>query len=82
MEASRCPNFKVCRLVTIEGFFGDDTKRKDYIDKWCTTGEKNWSACKRYLTKKELDFCPDFVLPDTVLSIDEIIDKFDELNTQ
>jgi len=37
-------------------------------------------SCKRLIAKNTLDFCPDFVLPATPLSVDEIIDKFDEEN--
>jgi len=81
MSASECPNFEICKLVTTEGFSGDEARRKAYIDAWCTTGEKNWSSCTRYITKAALNFCPDFVMPDTALSPDEIIDKFDELNS-
>jgi hypothetical protein len=41
---------------------------------------KNWISCKRLTTKQELNFCPDFVLPDTDLTSDKIIDKFDNEN--
>ena len=81
MEALKCPNFEICKLVTIEGFSGDEKRRQKYMTTYCTTSEKNWAACKRYITKAELNFCPDFVLPDTMLSPDEIIDRFDELNS-
>ena len=81
MEASECPNFKTCRLVTTVHVVEDEAQRRAYLDAWCITGEKNWSACKRYIAKARLSFCPDFVLPDTALSPDEIIDKFDELNS-
>ena len=50
------------------------------MDTWCRQSEDIWGTCKRYKTKKVLSFCPDFVVPGTELSIDEIIDKFDETN--
>ncbi|MBN2174355.1 MAG: hypothetical protein JW731_09495 [Bacteroidales bacterium] len=78
MEDPNCPNYNSCRLVNLQDFKFQDTTRKKYIEIYCSTGEANWNSCKRYLTKKTLGFCPDFVLPDTTLSLNEIIEKFDE----
>jgi len=36
-----------------------------------------WLTCTRYITKSQLNFCPDFVLPDTDATPDEIIARFD-----
>ena len=80
MEEMVCPNYEICRLVTIEGFSGDETRRQNYMKTYCVKGKENWSNCKRYIAKNALNFCPDFVLPDTTLTPDEIIDKFEELN--
>jgi len=73
-----CPNFNVCKLVDTSGFTGDEDQRKQYIQSYCRANELKWNSCKRLITKYELHFCPDFVLPDTPLSVDEIMDKFDE----
>jgi hypothetical protein len=80
MSEQICPNYDVCKLVTTEGFSGNEERRQVYLTDYCHAGETKWAVCKRYMTKKALNFCPDFVLPDTPLTIDEIIDKFDELN--
>ncbi len=80
MNEMICPNYQICKLVTTKGFSGDEQRRQEYMDEYCIRGKEKWSACKRYITKKALNFCPDFVLPDTTLSPDEIIDKFDEQN--
>ncbi len=48
-----------------------------YIENFCKAEKSKWCTCKRLLTKNALNFCPDFVLPDSTLSIEEIIDKFD-----
>ncbi|MCF8368176.1 MAG: hypothetical protein K9G76_03980 [Bacteroidales bacterium] len=77
MEEPYCPNIRTCKLVNEEGFTGDEIQRKKYIEQYCFTENPKWFECKRYMTKSELNFCPDFVLPDTELSIDEIMDKFD-----
>lgn len=55
-------------------------KKKALMNSWCREGKEKWSECKRFDTKKTLGFCPDFVVPDTTLSIDQIIDKFEEGN--
>ena len=80
MSTQQCPNIGTCRLVTTEDVVPDIEKKEKIMIDWCRQGEDRWSECKRYHTKKELGFCPDFVVPDTKLSVDEIIDKFDEDN--
>lgn len=77
---SNCPNIEVCKLVTTEGFTGNENLRHEYIRLWCKSGEEMWGQCKRYVVKNALNFCPDFVLPDTQMSPEEVIDKFDEEN--
>ncbi|MCB2221284.1 MAG: hypothetical protein KQI35_12875 [Bacteroidetes bacterium] len=80
MRDQICPNYDVCKLVTTEGFSGNEVRRQAYLTDFCHASESKWSNCSRYVTKKALNFCPDFVLPDTAMTLDEIIDKFDELN--
>lgn len=63
-----------------KGFGGDELRRQNYLINFCQHNETKWQSCKRLIVKNELTFCPDFVLPDTTLSVDEIIDKIDELN--
>lgn len=78
MSVLFCPNIEVCRLVITLDVVPDTLKRSYYIEAYCKAGELTWSQCKRFITKQKLNFCPDFVLPGTQLSMDEIIDKFDE----
>ncbi len=75
---THCPNIDVCKLVTIKGFAGDEALRLRYIESYCTAGEPNWGTCTRLAVKRALNFCPDFVMPDTAMTPDEVIDKFDE----
>ena len=67
-------------MVATDLVAADKEKKKEYINTWCMQTEETWVNCKRFITKKTLSFCPDFVLPDTTLSVDEIIDKFEEEN--
>lgn len=72
-----CPNYSTCQLIHIRGFVESETIRRQYIDNFCTSAEENWNQCIRFQTSRSLHFCPDFVLPDTNLSLDEIMERFD-----
>lgn len=80
MSKNNCPNINSCRMVATDVVVPDSKEKEEYINSWCRSGEEKWSACKRFDTKKKLSFCPDFVVPDTALSIDEILNKFEESN--
>lgn len=76
-----CPNFGACRLVKSEDVVTDDAKREAYISAYCLN-EETWKTCKRYITRKALWICPDFILPDSDLTEDEIIDKYEKQEKQ
>jgi hypothetical protein len=71
-----CPNYGGCRLVRTEVVVPDDKKRKAYLETYCV-GEDKFKSCKRYITKKSLWICPDFVLPDSDMTEDEIAEKYE-----
>ena len=74
MTVTICPNYKECALVNNKLAL-DEHIYKYYIDNYCCCREGSWSDCTRFRAKEELNFCPDFVLPDTVMTADEIIKK-------
>jgi len=76
MSDSDCPNFNTCKLVNSNEIILAKDVLDHYISEYCMN-KNNWRYCKRYITKNTLNFCPDFVLPDTRLTPDEIIEKFD-----
>ena len=78
MENNICENYNTCRLVNAEDFTIETAKKQEYLKKDCTAGHPRWSECKRFIVKRELGFCPDFVLPDSKFTIAEVVDKFDE----
>ncbi len=71
-----CPNYGGCRLVRTEVVEPDENRRKAYIDAYCLH-EETFKNCKRYLTRKALWICPDFVLPDTNMTEDEIAERYE-----
>jgi hypothetical protein len=73
-----CPNINTCRMTSTTEVVPDEKIREEFMDTWCRDGGEKWKDCKRFITKAKLGFCPDFVVPDTDLSIDEIIDKFED----
>lgn len=77
MKGEVCPNHKGCQVINIEGFVESAGVRDFYISDFCEASQDKWSECKRFQTKRALAFCPDFVLPDSNLTLDEIIDKIE-----
>lgn len=82
MEESHCPNYDVCQLVHSASLVSDPSKKRFYLDTYCLGNAKAWSSCKRFIARNALNFCPDFVLPDSPLSPSEIIDRFDQLSDE
>ncbi len=77
MQKKTCPNYSGCQIINVNGFVENNEKKNFYITEYCESIEDRWQVCKRYLTKKELNICPDFIFPDTVITIDEILDKIE-----
>lgn len=76
-----CPNYGGCRLVQTDVVVPDSDKKEQYISFWCLK-EETWKKCKRYTTRKALWICPDFVLPDSDLTEDEVVDRYEDLEKQ
>lgn len=73
MTKGSCPNTQGCQIINIKDFV-DSERREFYMEKYCSSDKDQWEKCKRYITKNELNFCPDFVLPDTEYTTDQILD--------
>jgi len=80
MEEFFCPNMNTCAFVNKTGFTVSEKVRAKYLKDYCNASESRRNRCKRLIMKSTYHFCPDFVLPDTTLTPDEIITKFDEDN--
>lgn len=72
--AKRCPNFGGCRFVKTEVVEPDTDKREAAIETYCLR-EETYMTCKRYITRKSLWICPDFVMPDSDITEDEVIER-------
>jgi|WetSurMetagenome_2_1015567.scaffolds.fasta_scaffold142682_2 hypothetical protein len=76
-QKMKCPNYHSCQLINIEGFLKSQSRREQYMEEYCSGKLENWKNCTRFRTHGALHFCPDFVFPDTGLTLDEIMDRFD-----
>ncbi len=77
MEKGLCPKVAKCPLFngTLLKISGAD---ESYKNLYCRAGESKWSTCKRYLTSEKVGKCPDWVLPNSSLSIEQIVQKMKE----
>lgn len=82
MEDPYCPNFSQCRLVQDDSFPIGSGSREHFIREYCRSEKEFWRSCKRWIMKNTFHVCPDFVVPDTQHSPEEILERFEqELNT-
>jgi len=73
-----CINYSTCKFINEEIIDCKLNSKDYYLEKFCTNQDLYWKNCKRYQVKNELGFCPDFIFPETELTLDEIIDKIDQ----
>lgn len=67
-----CENYQTCPIYSgvLQGLqFTSETYRKMY----CDADSQGWSRCKRYQVKKRIGSCPEGILPNSNLSVEEII---------
>ena len=72
-----CPNFGGCRLVQTDVVVTESEKKEEYISSYCLN-EETWKKCKRYTIRKALWICPDFVLPDSDMTEDDVVDRYED----
>jgi len=77
--SQKCPNYNTCSLVKREVELAEK-EYNYYLGEYCCCDSVSWSDCMRFRTKEKLNFCPDFVLPDSQMTLDDIIDRFDNEN--
>ena len=72
-----CPNYGGCRYVRTQVVEPDDAKREATIKEFCLDEEK-FKTCRRYTIRKALWICPDFILPESDISEDEVADRYEK----
>ncbi|MBE0675692.1 MAG: hypothetical protein IH591_13610 [Bacteroidales bacterium] len=80
MSDPLCPNITGCKLVNDPTFAITPESRNFYLRHYCKGIDGSFDNCQRYITKTQIFFCPDFVLPDSEMSIDEILDRIENSN--
>jgi hypothetical protein len=73
-----CPNYQGCRLVQTDVVVPDTEEKAKYISDYCQQ-EETWQKCLRYITRKSLWMCPDFVMPDSEMTEDEIVERYENM---
>jgi len=67
-----CPKTEKCPL-----FNGNLLKRSEseitYKKLYCSAGESKWKQCKRFMVSESTGKCPDFVMPNSTYTLEEII---------
>jgi hypothetical protein len=71
-----CPNYNGCRLVNTDVVEPDKDKKARYLVVYCEKDEE-WKKCLRFVTRKSLWIAPDFLLPDSEMTEEEIIEKYE-----
>lgn len=66
-----CPNTEKCPLFN--GILKDKTMTvKSYKSLYCEAGKEKYGTCKRYMSKEIFGKCPDDLLPNSILTIEQI----------
>jgi hypothetical protein len=72
---SKCPNLEKCPIYT--GILqGKAMTSKAYIQYYCDTPTEAFKTCKRYIVKEQTGKCPPDLLPNSILSVEEIKQTF------
>ncbi|MFA9388223.1 MAG: hypothetical protein ACERKD_00360 [Prolixibacteraceae bacterium] len=71
--SNKCPNYEKCPIYN--GILkGKTLTSKAYIHFFCDS--ENHITCKRYLVHKATGVCPGNILPNSVLTVEEIIAEY------
>ena len=72
-----CPRTELCPLFRRNASNGGYSSVK-YRELYCEAGIKAYSNCKRYIIYHAIDSCPDYVMPNSSFSIEEIISRINK----
>lgn len=72
-KIEKCPLFNDKILMRPES-------ANTYKSLYCKDTKQNWRNCKRYIVSEKAGWCPDFVRPNSMLSIAEIIERMEQMD--
>ena len=70
----RCPYLSKCRLFSDQLDIPEDL-RLVYKCHYCLNTQEKWSLCKRFEYQKIKGICPDFVMPNSLLTHTQVQEK-------
>jgi len=75
MDNTICPKYEKCPIFTGESFMLEGSSEV-YKDLYCMAGQEKFKTCKRYIVSEKTGLpVPNNIMPNTELSIEEIINK-------
>ena len=77
MKTLNCTQSENCPIYNNSLLKNKETEEA-YKNIYCRNGEDRFTTCKRYLVTEELGRCADFVMPNSFLSVNSIIEKIKE----
>ncbi len=70
----QCPKICSCPLFNEKLQVGEDSKII-YKKCYCLDEETRWKSCKRFVVAEHMGFCPDYVMPNSLLSFEQIFTR-------
>lgn len=69
-----CPKYQKCPLFN-DQLLQRQSSADAYKNLFCRAGRDKWSECRLYQVSQELGKCPNFVMPNSNATIEEIKEK-------
>ena len=69
-----CKNYEKCPIYSGQ-LRGKFFTASAYRNKYCDAGSTGWTQCRRYQVKERTGTCPPGILPNALLSLEDIIRK-------
>ncbi|HRY31978.1 MAG TPA: hypothetical protein P5531_03320 [Bacteroidales bacterium] len=79
MAENICTNLRTCPLVNKPLLPEEPERREVYLQTYCFPANNKYLECRRYIFKLKYGFCPDFLMPDSVMCEDEVLDRYEEM---
>lgn len=70
-----CPSAPQCPIFN--GVLKDKASTStSYKKLFCEAGEEKWTTCKRFMTKTQFGKCPPDLLPNSIMTVEQIGIKY------